>query len=445
MARMSAWLSRIEGWLACAFGCDCPGCTVRRAMVVLLLAVGLVLPAFAEAQCTVYKTWTLNEKLTSPDLNNAFQRTVTANSAACATGDSANVAGMRTTVDPYPASTESLATTVAGEIERIRYQLASLVGKTYWYQTIDNSVAAGVTKHWGATFTSFYNIADPATPGAGNIALYAKNNGAGVFVLAYKDSAGNVNTLTGASTSYGASVTINLRIIRNAGTPNTKLDVTADRLSVSGFICNTFSVTVDAGTVGANGIDAGALAASTLYYVHLIYKPSTATCAGLLSLSETAPTMPALYTVKRALGAFRTNASSQLLDGIQKDDTFFYATPISVLSAGGSTTAASISLTGFVPALSVSRVLINVQCQAGNATANVIVGPISWSGTITPATAMTKGIGLGNSGWSPCPSSRDNIWVPTVNATPTTIFYASDVVTNTSNFFVLGWRIAWRE
>jgi hypothetical protein len=35
---------------------------------------------------------------------------------------------------PYPSSILSLATSLGGEIERLRYQLAALTGNTYWYQ-----------------------------------------------------------------------------------------------------------------------------------------------------------------------------------------------------------------------------------------------------------------------------------------------------------------------
>lgn len=47
---------------------------------------------------------------------------------------SADAATMRATTDPYPASTESLATDGKGEIERLRYLLAQITGMTYWYQ-----------------------------------------------------------------------------------------------------------------------------------------------------------------------------------------------------------------------------------------------------------------------------------------------------------------------
>ena len=46
---------------------------------------------------------------------------------------SSNAAQMKTIVDPYPASAESLATSLAGELERIRYVLKQITGASQWY------------------------------------------------------------------------------------------------------------------------------------------------------------------------------------------------------------------------------------------------------------------------------------------------------------------------
>jgi hypothetical protein len=57
----------------------------------------------------------------------------------------------------------------------------------------------------------------------------------------------------------------------------------------------------------ANGLDTGALAASTWYSVWVIWNGTTQ--AGLLSLSATAPTLPSGYTHKARVGWIRTDAS----------------------------------------------------------------------------------------------------------------------------------------
>src|SRR5439155_4311770 len=107
----------------------------------------------------------------------------------------------------------------------------------------------------------------------------------------------------------------NLVIANNVGTPNTKIDVTADAVTVEttagvAYRLNSVSVTIDAGTTGANALDTGAIAASTWYSVWAIYNPATDTVAGLVSTSVTSPTMPSGYTAKARLGWFRTQTSA---------------------------------------------------------------------------------------------------------------------------------------
>ena len=48
---------------------------------------------------------------------------------------SASVAEMQTQTDPGEQSSESQATTLAGEIARLRYTIAEMKGTTYWYET----------------------------------------------------------------------------------------------------------------------------------------------------------------------------------------------------------------------------------------------------------------------------------------------------------------------
>ena len=52
---------------------------------------------------------------------------------ACLDDYSATAAQMRTNTEPYPAGVESLATTGAGELERLRFVLKHLTSWTYWY------------------------------------------------------------------------------------------------------------------------------------------------------------------------------------------------------------------------------------------------------------------------------------------------------------------------
>lgn len=103
----------------------------------------------------------------------------------------------------------------------------------------------------------------------------------------------------------------------NAATPNSKIDIDALAITVetgAGFAYRLLNVdlTIDATVVGANGIDVGALANDTWYYRFVIYNPTTGTTAGLLSTSQTAPTMPSGYTAKAYVGACKTNGTAQI-------------------------------------------------------------------------------------------------------------------------------------
>jgi len=115
----------------------------------------------------------------------------------------------------------------------------------------------------------------------------------------------------------------NLLAFNNVSTPDSKLDITADEVVVKGVssglpvLLETVSVTIDLTASGANGLDTGAEASSTWYYVWLIWNGSTT--AGLLSASATAPTMPAGYTHRALMGAVRNNAGSNLVRFKQVD------------------------------------------------------------------------------------------------------------------------------
>ena len=67
-------------------------------------------------------------------------------------------------------------------------------------------------------------------------------------------------------------------------------------------IVNAAPITVDITVAGLNGLDTGAEANDEWYYVWIVLNPTTGVVGGLLSLSATAPTMPAGFTVKRRIG-----------------------------------------------------------------------------------------------------------------------------------------------
>lgn len=69
---------------------------------------------------------------------------------------SVNTTQMQATADPYPGGVESLATSLAGELERIRYVIKQITGKAQWYIDPVDALPTG-----GTTKIPFYMAAPP--------------------------------------------------------------------------------------------------------------------------------------------------------------------------------------------------------------------------------------------------------------------------------------------
>jgi hypothetical protein len=90
---------------------------------------------------------------------------------------------------------------------------------------------------------------------------------------------------------------------------------------------------------GLNGLDTGVEAANTWYYLWLIYNGTS--LDSLLSLSDTAPTMPGGYTYKALVGAVRNNSASDFQDWMEfAERKRFYLAERAVPAAGAKITAA---------------------------------------------------------------------------------------------------------
>ena len=104
--------------------------------------------------CSVYRSWITGDSLTAGDLNSSFtSAAVTNDTQVCTDGISDTVAGMRTSTNPFGSNTESLATSGAGELERLRYTIANALGWAYWYSNDTNvrfDHAAGLSNIQGA-------------------------------------------------------------------------------------------------------------------------------------------------------------------------------------------------------------------------------------------------------------------------------------------------------
>jgi hypothetical protein len=176
----------------------------------------------------------------------------------------------------------------------------------------------------------------------------------GDMFLIYDASSGTLKKLDYANTALSPTVFTgyrNLLVINNAGSATTTVDVTADDVVLkngSGVPKYHSGVTVSANITvsGANGLDTGAEAASTWYYLWLISDGTT--IASLLSTSATAPTMPGLYTYKALVGGVYNNGSSNFWTFRQVDDIYYSRQVHNNFTWTATTNADSTSATGYL-------------------------------------------------------------------------------------------------
>lgn len=155
--------------------------------------------------------------------------------------------------------------------------------------------------------------------------------------------------------SYGISPATyqdhaNLVILRQAGDVY-NIDIDYTGLNIGGVYDTAGNITIDCNTgTGANCIDTGSLAASTWYYIWVIFSPSTAAEAGLLSLSSTAPTLPSGYTLYRRVGFCRTTADTEIRDfHTNAYGRHYYDTYYQILTNGTQTSFTAVDCSTLVP------------------------------------------------------------------------------------------------
>lgn len=130
-------------------------------------------------------------------------------------------------------------------------------------------------------------------------------------------------------------------------------------------IINSGTIAIDLSTSGAGGLDTGSEAISTLYTAFIVYDSTGQNAVdGVLSLSQTAPTLPSGYDYYRRLGAVRNRSNSNLLnfeqEGNSNDRRMVYntnASNVQVLSSGSATAYTSVDLSVLMPVTSIKPIL----------------------------------------------------------------------------------------
>jgi hypothetical protein len=144
-----------------------------------------------------------------------------------------------------------------------------------------------------------------------------------------------------------------MQLANNVADATNDIDITAgvvrdstNTVTISGTAMTKRLDAVWAAGTNQGGLDTGAKANSTWYYVFAIAKAGGADPDYLFSTSQTAPTLPATYTVFRRIGAIRTNGSGVILAFLQSGDSFSLAVPTTDYnSAPAANTTTAVTLT----------------------------------------------------------------------------------------------------
>lgn len=96
---------------------------------------------------------------------------------------------------------------------------------------------------------------------------------------------------------------------------------------------------------GTGALDTGTITANTWYHVFLVKRLDTGVVDVLVSLSATAPTLPASYTAFRRIGSMKTSASSWWTSFTQVGDEFRWAANVGELTAFAITDTVAHTLT----------------------------------------------------------------------------------------------------
>jgi hypothetical protein len=137
-----------------------------------LLVFMLSAQLWAGATFSRVTTWSDGQTLTAANLNAEFDNILNNGTPTGWDDYSATVSQMQSTADPYPGSVESQATSLAGEIERLRYQILEIKkaiqpsGVTYWYQ---DAPTAGVFSIVGSSVGVNDTTPDAALDVAGTL------------------------------------------------------------------------------------------------------------------------------------------------------------------------------------------------------------------------------------------------------------------------------------
>jgi hypothetical protein len=205
------------------------------------------------------------------------------------------------------------------------------------------------------------------------------------------------SNLTGIKAVGGANY-LNLSVVTTGLTSLVAIsveEVSVKDASGDATLLQGISLTGDLSASGANGLDTGTVATDTWYAVHVIYNPTTDTTAALLSLSHTAPTLPAGYTYSRRVGWVRTDSvNGYPLAITQHGARATYTDPSAAISgvSGSISAGTPIDMSLFIPTTAIS---VNGWLRVNHAAAS---GRHTLLGIVSDLFTTTSGAAYGTIG-----------------------------------------------
>ena len=272
-----------------------------------------------------------------------------------------NTAAVTISINGLPAKSitkNGSAALVAGDIQAGKLMWVEYDGTTF--QLINNAIYGGSITNGTIVSLTAPLGADSGGTGLATIAANSVMLGNGIAAVQTVAPGAVGNGLASTGSTWAASPRGGIPPGASSGlkiqaTSNTGITITASQIAIGSttgtYTPSSISLTLSTGTSGLNGLDTGAIAASTWYAVWAIYNETTV--AGLLSLSATAPTLPSGYVHKARIGWVRTDGSSNLLRTVQYGTRAQYITPSTgypVMATGTSSAAwLAVSTANYVP------------------------------------------------------------------------------------------------
>lgn len=236
------------------------------------------------------------------------------------------------------------------------------------------------------------------------------NSPSNIVEVEYSAAQGNFHILNLVASSGGNTVfpplcsSQGLVVKNSSGTPGI-FSITANQVVMTNTTNGTFvtrgtpaapvSVTVNFSTTGAGGLDTGAVAINTPYYVYIIDNGISTATSALGSLSSTSPNKPSGYAYVCRVGSMLTDGSGVFYQTQQGGAFVTYritagtntAFTLNVANGTAGTYSATapaltgVSLTGFIPPTATQATLLATNIWKGVSAANVLVAPsIAWGG-----------------------------------------------------------------